>query len=180
MMNLFDLAIISILCFCLIRGVFTGLVRELFSLTGVLIGFIAASTFYMAIAKFLSRWTLDVSKIKILSFLCIIFGSLIAIGIFGRIVKQLFKIDFLSGVDNIFGAGVATVKAVLIVSVLLLTLTAFLPRETPFIKNSLLSAHFTVVSEKMAMIVSKGMRHGFQTKIGAYKKAWKNKKMRTK
>jgi membrane protein required for colicin V production len=176
MMNLFDLAIISILCFCLIRGVFTGLIRELFSLTGVLIGFIAASTFYMAIAKFLSRWTLDASKIKILSFLCIIFGSLITIGIFGRIAKQLFKIDLLSGVDNLFGAGVATVKAVLIVSVLLLTLTAFLPGETSSIKNSLLSAHFTVVSEKMAMMVSKDMRHGFQTKIGAYKKAWKNKK----
>ncbi len=98
------------------------------------------------------------------------------IGIFGRIAKQLFKINFLSGVDNIFGAGVATVKAVLIVSVLLLTLTAFLPIETPSIKNSLLSTHFTVVSEKLAMMVSKNMRHGFQIKIGVYKKAWKNKK----
>lgn len=97
------------------------------------------------------------------------------IAIFGRIAKQLFKINLLSGVDNIFGAGVATVKAVLIVSVLLLTLTAFLPIETPSIKNSLLSAHFTVVSEKLAMMISKDMRHGFQIKIGVYKKAWKNR-----
>ena len=179
-MNLFDLAILSILCFCLIRGAFTGLIRELFSLTGVLIGFIAASTLYMTFAKFLSRWALDASKIKILSFLSIFFGSLIAIGTFGRIIKHLFKIDLLSGVDTTFGAGIAVIKGVLIVSVLLLTLTSFLSRKTPIIKNSLLSAHFTVVSEKMARIASKDMRHEFQTKIGAYKKAWKNDKMRTK
>ena len=180
MMNLFDLAILSILCFCLIRGVFTGLVRELFSLTGVLIGFIAASTFYMTIVKFLSRWTLDASKIKILSFLGIFFVFLTAISTFGKIVKNLSKIDLSSGIDTAFGTGIAVVKGVLIVSVLLLTFTAFLPIKTPIIKNSQLSAHFTVVSEKMAMMVSKDMRHGFQTKIGAYKKAWKNKKMRAK
>jgi len=180
MLNLFDLAILSILCFCLIRGVFTGLIRELFSLTGVLIGFITASTFYLTISKFLSRWTLDASKIKIFSFLGIFIGSLIAMDIFGKFVKQLFKIEFNSGIDNAFGAGAAIVKGVFIVCVLLLTLTAFLPRETPSIENSLLSAHFTMASEKMARIVSKDIRHKFQTNIGAYKKAWDNKEMRTK
>jgi hypothetical protein len=64
----------------------------------------------------------------------------------------------------------------LIVSVLLLTLTAFLPKETPIVKNSLLSSNFTSVSGKMAMIVSKDMRHEFLSKIVLYKNVWKNKK----
>lgn len=176
MMNLFDLAILSILCFCLIRGIFTGIIRELFSLTGVLIGFMAASMFYMGVAKFLSRWTLDASKIKILSFLSIFFGSLIAIGTFGRIVKHLFKIDFSSGIDTIFGAGIAVIKGLLIVSVLLLTLTAFLPIKTPIITDSQFSPHLSMVSEKMAKMVSKDMRHKFLAKIGVYKNAWKKNK----
>jgi membrane protein required for colicin V production len=175
-MNLVDLIILSSLCFYLIRGVFTGLIRELFSLTGVLAGFMAASTCYLEVAKSLSRWTSDASKIKILSFLSIFFGFLLAISILGRAVKFRLKIDFLSGVDSTFGASVSVIKGILIVSVLLLTLTAFLPKKAAIIKNSLFSPRLTVVSEKMSRMVSKDMRHEFLAKISVYKKAWEKNK----
>ncbi len=58
----------------------------------------------------------------------------------------------------------------------MLSITAFLPKEVSIIKDSLLSSHFALISEKIARIVTKDMRHGFLVKIGAYKKAWKNKK----
>jgi membrane protein required for colicin V production len=147
MMNLFDLAIISTLCFCLIRGVFTGLIRELFSLTGVLAGFLAASSCYLEVAKSLSRWTSDASKIKILSFLSIFFGILIAMSMLGRAVKLRLKIDLLSWVDSTFGAGVTIIKGISIMSVLRLTLIAFLPQKAAIIKDSLLSPHIAIVSE---------------------------------
>ena len=175
-MNLFDLAIIVTLCFCLVRGVFTGLIRELFSLTGTLVGFLAASTCYMEVTKSLSRWISDTSHIKILSFLSIFFGFSIAISVLGRIVKHLLKINLLSGVDSTFGAGVSIIKGVFIVSVFLLALTAFLPRNGLIVKDSLLSSNFTLVSDKMARIASKDMRHEYLAKIAEYKKAWKNKR----
>jgi len=175
-MNLLDVAILSILSFCLIRGAFTGLIRELFSVTGVLAGFVAASNRYSQVAKSLSYWMPEPSKVSLLSFLSIFFGFAITITVFGRIVKPLFKIVLTSGVDRTFGAGVAMFKGVLIVSVLLLTFTAFLPKDVPIIKNSSLSPYFTVVSEKMARVVSKDMRHDFLEKLKAIKKSWKNKK----
>ncbi|MBW2492478.1 MAG: CvpA family protein [Deltaproteobacteria bacterium] len=128
-MNLFDLTIIVILGFCFVRGVFTGVIRELFSLTGVLVGFLTASTCYMEVVRSLSIWISDVSKIKILSFLIIFFGFLIAMSFLGKVVKNLLKIDLLRGVDFTFVAGVGIIKGVLIVSVLLLNLTAFLPED---------------------------------------------------
>lgn len=175
-MNLLDLAILSILCFCLIRGVFTGLIREVFSVTGVLIGFLAASTHYMQVAKSLSDWMPDASKIKLLSFLSIFFGFIVVVTILGGIIKSLLKIDLLSSVDRTFGGGVGIIKGVLIVSVLLLALTAFLPKDVPTVKESLLSSHFILVSQRMARIVSKDMRHEFSDKIKLYKKAWKREK----
>jgi len=174
-MNYFDLSIISILCLCLISGIFTGLIGELFSVTGVLAGFYAASTHYIEVAKSLSYWMPDASKIKIWSFLSIFIGFLIAISILGRIVKSLLKINLLNSVDRTFGAGIGIIKGVLIVSVLLLTLTAFLPKNVSIIKTSLLSSDFTFISEEMAMVVSKDMRHKFLPKIKIYKNAWKNK-----
>lgn len=174
-MNSFDLSIISILCLCLISGIFTGLIGELFSVTGVLAGFYGASTHYIEVVKSLSHWMPDPSKIKIWSFLSIFMGFLVVISILGRIVKSHIKIDLLSHVDRVFGAGIGIIKGVLIVSVLLLTLTSFLPKNVSIIKNSSLSSYFTFISEEMAMIVSKDMRHKFLPKISAYKKSWKVK-----
>lgn len=175
MMNLLDLTIISILCFCLIRGAFTGLIREVFSVTGALIGFLAASTHYMQVAKSLSNWMPDASKIKLLSFLSIFLGFIITVTILGGIIKSLLKIDMLKSVDRVFGAGIGAIKGILIVSVLFLAFTACFPEDESIIKNSLLSPHFTLMSEKMSRFVSKDMRHKFLAKISTYKNAWENK-----
>ena len=144
-MNLFDLSIISILCLCLISGIFTGLIGELFSITGVLAGFYAASVHYTEVAKSLSYWIPDASKTKMWSFLSIFIGFLVTFSILGRIVKSHIKIDFLKSIDRIFGAGIGIIKGLLIVSVLLLTLTSFLPRNVSIIKHLLLSSNLNFI-----------------------------------
>jgi membrane protein required for colicin V production len=174
-MNLFDLTIISILSLCVISGIFTGLIGELFSVTGVLAGFFAASTHYTEVAKSLSYWIPEASKIKIWSFLSIFIGFLVVISILGKIVRTHIKIDFLKSVDRTFGAGIGIIKGVLIVAVLLLTLTSFLPKNVSIIKNSLLSSDFTLVSEEMAKVVSKDMKHKFFPRIKSYEKTWKGR-----
>lgn len=173
-MNLFDLAIIAILCFCSIRGAFIGIIRGLFSVTGVLVGFFGASAFYREVGESILYWMPNASYVNLLSFLSIFFGFLFTISILGVIVNYLLKIEFLSWVKRILGAGIGMIKGMLFVSVLLLTFTAFLPRGTPIIKNSLFSSYFISVSEKMAKIVSKDMRHKYVAKIKEYKTSWEN------
>ncbi|MGD8769275.1 MAG: CvpA family protein [Desulfobacterales bacterium] len=173
-MNLFDLGIIMILCFCLIRGVFIGIIRGLFSITGVLIGFFGASAFYMEVAESFLYWMPNASHVNLWSFLIIFFGFYISISILGLIVNYLLKIDFMLWVKRTLGASIGIIKGVLLVSVLLLTFTAFLPKGEPIIKNSIFSSYFTPVPEKMAKVVSKDMRHKYVAKIGEYKKSWEN------
>jgi membrane protein required for colicin V production len=173
-MNLFDIAIIAILCFCLIRGVFIGIIRGLFSIAGISIGFFGASAFYMEVADSLSYWMPDTPHINLWSFLSIFFGFFFTISILGVVVNYLLKIDFLNWVKRSLGAVIGIIKGVLLISVLLLTLTAFLPKGTPIIKNSLFSSYVTLLSEKMARIVSKDMRHKYVAKIREYKRSWEN------
>lgn len=173
-MNLFDLAILAILCFCLIRGVFIGIIRGLFSVAGILVGFFGASAFYREVAESLLYWIPNASHFNLLSFLSIFFGFLFTISILGVIVNYLLKIEFLSWMKRILGAVIGIIQGILFVSVLLLTLTAFLPKGAPIIKNSLFSSYFISVSEKMSKIVSKDMRHKYVAKIGEYKTSWEN------
>ncbi len=172
-MNLFDMVCIIILGYCLVRGIFRGLIKELSSIVGVFAGFYAAYTYYMKVGKLFSSWISNTSYLNILSFLIIFCGVFIIISIIGVIIKYLLNIAFLGWVDHIFGAGFGAIKGILIVSMLLMILTAFLPKNTPFIKNSLLSPIISPVSGKMSKVVSKDMKREFVAKIEEYKKAWK-------
>ena len=174
-MNFFDIIIVIILGYCVIRGIFRGLIKELSSLIGVLGGFYAAFTYYMILAKPLSKWITNSGYLNIISFLILFCGVFLIISILGIIINYLLKIAFLGWADRICGAGFGAIKGILIVSVLLIALTSFLPKGTPVVKNSLLAPHVTLVSENMAKVVSKDMKHVFSKKIAALKKAWKKK-----
>jgi membrane protein required for colicin V production len=172
-MNIFDAVCITILGYCLVRGIFRGLIKELSSIVGVFGGFYAAYTYYMKVGKLFSSWISNTAYLNILSFLIIFCAVFIIISIIGVIIKYLLNIAFLGWVDHICGAVFSTIKGILIVSMLLMILTAFLPKNTPLIKNSLLSPIIASVSGKMSKIVSKDMKREFVAKIEEYKKAWK-------
>lgn len=171
-MNPLDILIIVIVGFCLIRGIFRGLIKELSSLIGVLGGFYGAYTYYPIVAKLLSRWISNTGYLNILSFLIIFCGLFLIISILGVIIKYLLNITFLGWVDRICGAGFGIMKGVLIISVLLMIFTAFLPKRTPLIKDSLLAPHVTLISEKMVKVVPKDMKREFTVKLNELKKVW--------
>ena len=172
-MNPFDIIIIVILGYSLVRGIFRGLVKEVSSIVGVLGGFYASFTYYTQLTKLLSGLIRETAYLNILSFLIIFCSVLIVVGILGIIIKYLLNIAFLGWVDRIGGVGFGFIKGILIASVLFITLTAFLPKGSAFLKNSMLAPRVSWVSEKMAKVVSKQMKQEFIAKLGELKKAWK-------
>jgi membrane protein required for colicin V production len=125
------------------------------------------------VAKLLSRWISNTGYLNIISFLIIFCGLFLIISILGVIIKYLLNITFLGWVDRICGAGFGVMKGILIVSVLLMIFTAFLPKKTPMIKDSLLAPHVILISEKMVKVVPKDMKSEFTVKLDELKKIWK-------
>jgi membrane protein required for colicin V production len=78
----------------------------------------------------------------------------------------------LGWLDRLCGASLGFIKAVLIVSVILLALTAFLPKGASIIKTSVLSPHVSIISEKLAQLVSQEMKQTYAVKLEEIKKAW--------
>ncbi len=172
-MNPFDILIIVILGYSLVRGLFRGLVKEISSIIGVLGGFYAAYTYYKHLGNLLSGVIHDVSYLNILSFLIIFCSVLILVSALSVIIKYLLNIAFLGWVDRIGGVFFGVTIGILIVSILFISLTAFLPKGTAFIKNSILAPHVSWISENMAKVVSQEMKQDFTTKLGELKKIWK-------
>ena len=172
-MNKFDMLIIAILAFCVIRGIFRGLIKEMSSIIGVLAGFYAAYSYYTVIAKLLSRWISSAAYLNILSFLILFCGVFFIISILGVVIKYVLDIAFMGWVDRVGGAGFGIIKGILIISVFLIIFTAFIPKNASFVKDSVLAPHVAFVSERMARIVSKDLKHEFSSKINELKKSWK-------
>lgn len=174
-MNFFDIIVVTILTYCIIRGVFRGLLKELSSIIGVFGGYYAAYTYYGMLAKPLSKWIDHTGYLNIFSFLIIFCLVFLIISILGVIINYLLKLAFLGWFDRLAGAIFGAMKAALIVSVLLIAFTAFLPKGSPVIKDSLFSPHITLISEKMIKVVPKDLKHAFLAKLSEFKKIWKQK-----
>ena len=175
-MNPFDIFIIIVVSYSIIRGLFRGLVKEVSSIIGVLGGFYAAYSYYPMIAQLLTGIIKEESYLNILSFLIIFCGILIVISILGVVIKYLLNVAFLGWIDRICGVGFGLIKGVLIVTVIFIILTTFLSKGTPLIKKSILAPHVIWISEKMVGLVSDDMKKDFFTKLDEFKKAWKNQK----
>ena len=172
-MNPFDVFIIIVLGYSIVRGLFRGLVKEASSIIGVFGGFYAAYSYYPLVANLLAGLIKNTAYLNIMSFLIIFCGVLIIISIIGIVIKYLLNVAFLGWIDRLCGVFFGLIKGVLIVTVLFIILTTFLPKGAPLIKKSVLAPHVIWISEKMVNVVSKEMKQDFFGKLNEFKKAWK-------
>jgi membrane protein required for colicin V production len=152
-MNGLDIAIVCILGFTLIRGIMTGLIHSVSGVIGSVAGFYAAYFYYPALADFLKQWVEPGSVLNIASFFAIFCAVLIVVTILGHILKWIMKIVFLGWVDRLGGGLVGLLKGGIIVSVLVIALTTFLPPKSPILKNSAIFPYVSIVSELIMEIV---------------------------
>ena len=149
------------------------MIKEVSSIFGVLGGFYAAYSYYPVVAKIFAGLVINPAYLNILSFLVIFCSVLIIISILGVVIKYLLNVAFLGWIDRLCGVCFGLIKGVLIVTVLFIILTTFLPKGAPLIRKSVLAPHVIWISEKMVNVVSEEMKRDFFSKLEEFKKAWK-------
>jgi len=171
-MNPFDILVAIILGYVFVRGLFRGLVKEVASIIGVLGGFYLAYSYYRNLGAYLGWLTSNESYRLIIGFLIIFCGVLILVAVLAMIIKYLLKIAYMGWADRIGGVIFGLVKGVLIVSILFLLLTAFLPKNAAVMNKSIFAPYISKVSEKLAKVVSQEMKTNFTARLKDLKKAW--------
>ncbi|MCU0538276.1 MAG: CvpA family protein [Desulfobacterales bacterium] len=171
-MNAFDIVIVVVVGYGLIRGLFRGLVKEVASLLGVIGGFFAAYLYYETVAGWLTGLVSNPGYRNILAFMILFCGVLIVVNVIAIVIRYLMNLIFLGWLDRLGGVGFGLVKGVLIVSVLFMALTAFLPKGAPILKDSAGAPYVAWASEQLSLLVSNDIKREFALKLGELKKAW--------
>jgi membrane protein required for colicin V production len=141
---------------------------------GVFVGFYVAYNFYPVVAGLISRFFTNEAYLNIVSFFLVFTVLFLAVGLIGVILKHLFKAVALGWADRFLGTAFGFVKAVLIVSVLLIPVTTYLPQKSHVIKDSLLAPYATKISQILVTVVPKEMKEKFGENINALKETWKD------
>ncbi len=175
-MNPFDILIVVILSFCLIRGGFRGLIKEVSSVIGVVAGGYAAYTYYPDVDLLLERWVSDPSYLSLISIVLIFCLVFIVISIIGIVIKHVMSIAHLGWLDHVFGAGFGLIKGCFVSIFLMIAFVAFLPDDLPTIEKSKFSPYLNIAAEQMSKVASKDIRDKFSLNIQDIKKVWEDQK----
>lgn len=176
-MNLFDVILIVIFGYCLIRGFFRGIVGELSAIIGVIGGFYGAYTYYPLVAVHLKRWIVHPVYLKVASFLLLFAGTCLVIALAATLIRYIMRVTLLGWADRTGGAVFGAVKSVIIALILIVMLTTFLPSNTALLRKSVLARHLMHFSAVLANVTSKEMKSVFSVKMKELNYAWKHRNL---
>jgi membrane protein required for colicin V production len=128
-MNLADLLIIVVLAVSVISAFVKGFFVEVFSLAGVILGLFIAAANYGGFSPWVLRVIPNREIANLVAFLVIAFLVMVLAGLAGRLLRGVVRGVGLGFVDRLLGAAFGLVKGCIVVTLVLMGVVAFLPRQ---------------------------------------------------
>lgn len=172
-MNLFDIAVITIITFCLIGGGFRGLIREVSGIIGLTAGFYGANTYYERLLPYARQWIDTPAVQHLICFFALFCVILLVVGLLARLIRKLLHLVFLGWVDRTFGIWFGALKGILISTILFILVTTFLPGSRSFLADARTAPYLAQAADAVTVFVSRGMKTDFYRQLEGMKKEWK-------
>ena len=139
-LNLLDIVVILIVSLSILFGIIKGFIRELFSLAFFIIGVILSFLFYNDVGKIYLPHLKNRDVANFAGFITIFVLVLVLGTIVTYVIKKIFTIGPLKGIDMIFGGVFGLIRGVLICAIIVFALIVF-PVNDKLIVESRLSPY---------------------------------------
>lgn len=149
-MSLLDWIIVVIMVVSVLSAARSGLVVEVCSLGGAVLGLVLACWNYQRLLPWLDHWIYPASLTKIVAFLIIAIGTMIAAGILGRIVRWSLRMVGLGWLDRLAGAAFGVVKGAVLILIMIVAITAFAPTSS-ILQGSRFAPYFLTATHGTAL-----------------------------
>jgi membrane protein required for colicin V production len=146
-----DWLIVVLLVVSILSAAKAGLMVEVFSLVGLVLGLLLASWDYQALMPWWSHWVHSTAAVEALSFLSIAFGVMIVAAVAGRITRWSMKAVGLGWADRMGGAVFGLVKGCAMVMIAVMATAAFWPHAT-WLRRSQLAPAFLGMARAAAVV----------------------------
>lgn len=150
-MTTVDWLIVVVLLVSVLSAARAGFIVEVFSLVGLVLGFLLASWDYQRLIPWVFRWIHSPPLAQAMSFLVILFGVMIAASLAGKFVRWSVQSIGLGWADRIAGAAFGLLKGCVLVTIAVMVIAAFWPGATWFRRSSL-APGFLSMAHRVAVI----------------------------
>jgi membrane protein required for colicin V production len=165
-MNLPDVLILAVLVISVVSAFVKGFFVEVFSLAGLILGLFFAAANYAAFAPWVLRVIQNREVANLIAFLVIALLVMVLAGLAGRLLRGLVRGVGLGIVDRLLGGVFGLVKGCVVVTLVLMGVVAFLPRQA-WLDNSRLAPVFLTAAHGGSHVVpfdlGERIRQGLQT-----------------
>lgn len=156
-MNGFDCLLIAVLAYSTLTAFMRGLLRELFSLGGLVVGILLASWNYPWLAQKFGSFIPTLATANIVAFLLIALGVMVLSAIMGKLLRKTADAVWLGFFDRLGGAGFGLIRGCLLGVAILMAAAAFLP-ESAWVRKSQLAPYFLTGAHAVSFVVPHDLR----------------------
>ena len=178
-MNSLDIIFLVLIGVSVVYSLVRGLAREIFSFLSLILGFLGASHGYSAMAGWLKRWVENPTLAQILGFALLFLLIALVVFLAGKALAALIKKMDLGWADRLGGAGFGFLKAILLIAIILLVLTAFLPSQSKILSESKVSPVALSMARFLSYAAPEKLRTLYREKETELREYWVNQERPT-
>ena len=169
-MNGLDWAILGVMFLSIWLAAAHGFFFEIFSLAGVVVGYLLAAWGYGRIAPWFLSHVRSAAIADLAGFLTIFLAVVLVAGIIARIVRRAINVVGLRWIDRFLGGAFGLVRGILIVTVGVMAITAFAP-DSKQLAGSQLAGYFQLAGNGASWLAPSAMRDKFHEGVAQLRKA---------
>jgi membrane protein required for colicin V production len=164
-----DWIIVGVVLLSVLLAAAQGFFFEMFALGGAVIGYLLAAWQYQNLAPWFEPHMKSAAVANAAAFFVIFAGVMLTAGAAGRIVRWMMKEVGLRWVDRALGAAFGLLRGVVVVTVAVMALAAFVP-ESKALERSELSRYFMVGGKAASWLAPAEMRQKFEEGLALLRK----------
>ncbi|MDA8179497.1 MAG: CvpA family protein [Desulfobacteria bacterium] len=167
-MNLLDLILAVLIAWFAVAGIVRGLVRQLFSLGGLVAGHLAGIRYY-AVAQ--GKIGLTFRYAEVVGYAIVFLAVYLAVRLAGGLVEDRVRKSKLSGTDRLAGMAAGLVKGALFSILIVFLLVILLPRDARLLRESKAAPAAIAAGKRLAAVFPERFAESFREKIQAIRPA---------
>jgi membrane protein required for colicin V production len=164
-MNILDYIILVPLLYLTIKGIMRGLIREIASLAGIILGIWLGMVYQPDVTEIIRHYLPDTKFVPIISIALIFVLMVIICNLVGWGIRLVFKKVLLGWFDRLMGGLFAVIKTVFLAYVVIVLITFYMPQNAPLISESVLAPWIIKSYQTIINLVSPDHYNKWKKKI---------------
>ena len=168
-MSLIDWAIIAVMLISVLVAAAQGFFFEIFSLAGTVVGYLFAAWEYWRLAPWYEPYVKSAAIANVAAFVTIFAFIVIIANIAGRLSRWAVHEVGLRWVDRLLGGAFGLVRAIVVITVLVMAVTTFMP-QSKWLETSELSRYFLLSARSASWLAPSDLRNKFREGVAFVRK----------